>query len=499
MAQNEVNIDDEDITIKDVFKFMVTFKKEVSTKLDDKIGSLENKIQGRMNEIEEEIGKNQRENKEMFENNERRMRKLEEDMTNMKGPNKGYDTLKKLELEMRLKTREEDDKEERRRTDRDRDETKKRKEEDEHRRRQDEREKNRKNMKNLQKELAEASDRDGQTERTWETQASEWLDRQVRPINTKLRQEDKTRRTKEGRKKLGKLRSWFGTSDTESGEDSEEEKDTWQKISRVEKNEKKKEKMEERKRSRREEVTKKAKNIIGLGPIKKSSIKHFQKAGRNLEDSKEEALKEYMRFYLHYTEKELEEIEIGATQICQKDDFLYVAFSNFEEIKEIHARVADFKDDRIQTRNYIPPQYYERYKFLNKRCQEYRQSDKNKKTQMRFNIDDIEVLIKDKGTTDPYRVISHEEICNIGDIPEYDHKVEWKMRKERRMRNTENSVSPNRGEPPSLASQGTVHPLSRNNSHENAPRKKFRSSEERMDHHSNDADRMEMQEAEDTI
>ena len=134
-------------------------------------------------------------------------------------------------------------------------------------------------------------------------------------------------------------------------------------------------------------------------------------------------------------------------------------------------RVAACKDDRIHLRNFVPPQYYNRYMFLSKRCAELRGSDRQKKTQLRFNNCDIEVLIKDRGSSEPYRVIKHEEICNLVDLPEYNYQQEWRVRRDRPVRTVVRS--PNRGAPPSLSESAAMsHPLSRDNSLEMAPRKK---------------------------
>ena len=204
-------------------------------------------------------------------------------------------------------------------------------------------------------------------------------------------------------------------------------------------------------------MTRKAKNIVGIGPIKKSSIEHFQKGGSSLEEAKIEALREHLKFYLHYSEDELEDLKVGATQICAKDDVLYVALESFEDITEIQARTAACRDDRVQLRNFVPPQFYCRYMFLSKRCNEVRAADKNKKTQLRFNNGDVEVLMKDKETNDPYKCIPHEEICNLEDLPEYDHSQEWRVKKDRIMRRE--IRTPNRGEPPSLCGKDPAsHP-----------------------------------------
>ena len=297
------------------------------------------------------------------------------------------------------------------------------------------------------------------------------------------------------------MRNWFGESDDSDGTDESDPEDgeEWYKVERKEKNMKKKKKAEEKKKLKRRKVTEKAKMIVGIGPIKKSTIEHFTGHGRNLEDAKIEALKEYLDFYLHYSKKDIEELEIGATQICQKDDFLYVAFTDFDDIRELHSRIAECKDDRIQVRNFVPPQYFHRYMFLSKRCSEVRAQNKATKTQLRFNGDDVEILLKDKGSSEPYRVIGHEEICNVEDIPDYDDKLVWKTKKDRITR-TNRQQSPNRGEPPSQKEQSSknsnVHSLSRASSMGDAPRKKPRKDTEIMN---SNVDTVSMNEIEEQI
>ena len=56
---------------------------------------------------------------------------------------------------------------------------------------------------NLQKELAIATERDGSPGYQWETQASDWLDQQVKQVNTKLRKEDLKKKKKQGGAKGG--------------------------------------------------------------------------------------------------------------------------------------------------------------------------------------------------------------------------------------------------------------------------------------------------------
>ena len=334
----------DNITISDVFKYMVAFKSDMSAKLDEKMSSLEEKIQVKVSDIEKEMVKNQKENKDLFEETNMRMRKLEEDMKKMKGPTRGMETLRKMELEMMEREGEEDKRE------REKEKMRKKKREEEYReRKREEERKMRKNKagkvaEDLQRELADASDRGGAEARNWETQASDWLDEQVRPVNIELREEDGKRKKKRDGKGMKRLMNWFGESD-DSEQSSEEEDDSWNVIDRKEKNMRKKKIIEKKKKEKRESVARKAKNIIGVGPIKKSSIDHFQKQGKNFEEAKIAALEEYLNFYLHYDEEELRDLKIGATQISQKNDFLYVAFEAFEDIKEIHIRVASCRDE----------------------------------------------------------------------------------------------------------------------------------------------------------
>ena len=204
----------------------------------------------------------------------------------------------------------------------------------------------------------------------------------------------KQKKIKEGMKKL---KNWLCESDTsdDSEDENNDKQDDWNVIGRREKNLLRKEKAEAKKKVKRDNVTNKAKNIVGVGPIKKTSIQHFQSNNCNFEDAKMNALKEHLKFYLHYDDEELTDLEISATQMCVKDDIIYAAFKNNEDVRELHARTTACKDDRVQLRNFVPPQYFSRYMFLSRRCKEVRESDRGKKTQLRFNNGDMEVLMKD--------------------------------------------------------------------------------------------------------
>ena len=54
------------------------------------------------------------------------------------------------------------------------------------------------------------------------------------------------------------------------------------------------------------------------------------------------------------------------------ENIIYLALEEHEQVKEIHLRKAELKNDAVNTRNFIPPNYYERFIYLNKVCKEER-------------------------------------------------------------------------------------------------------------------------------
>ena len=283
----EMNVEEEEeeVTIKDVFKFMVDFKREVSGKLDEKIGSLEMKIETKLRDLEHEVIENQQKNKEMFDESNTRMRRLEEEMDRMRKPSKGIETLRRMEAEIMIeKSIEVKEIElERKKQEEERREHEKiqKKYEEEKKRRMRKEKETKEKATNLQDELKKATDKEGSGEYNWETQASDWLDLQVKKVNVKIRKEDQVRKKNRGGVKGGgmaKLRNWFGESESESTDESDpEEGEEWNKVERKEKNMRKKKKAEEKKKRKRKEVTEKAKMIVGIGPIKKINNRAFHR------------------------------------------------------------------------------------------------------------------------------------------------------------------------------------------------------------------------------
>ena len=70
---------------------------------------------------------------------------------------------------------------------------------------------------------------------------------------------------------------------------------------------------------------------------------------------------------------------------------------------------------------------------------------------MRFKHGDIEVLIKYKGSEEPYRILPLSELKDHGSIPAYDHTIRWNKKVDRPARR-EITSSPRRGLPESRCS-----------------------------------------------
>ena len=125
--------------------------------------------------------------------------------------------------------------------------------------------------------------------------------------------------------------------------------------------------------------------MIGLGPIRRDSIGYFHDITANFEEAKKMAVNEFLCEYLQMDEEERKYCVIVETAIAKNDDdLMYVTFQDFDTLKEIKSRVAQIRNDEIKTRNFIPPQFWARYKFLSNHCAEERSKDSNLKTLIRF-------------------------------------------------------------------------------------------------------------------
>ena len=187
------------------------------------------------------------------------------------------------------------------------------------------------------------------------------------------------------------------------------------------------EEMETKRRNKIIECAMKAEHMAGIGPIYMTDVITRMDGVTNFEKAKALELKAFLARYLGYEEEELRELTLEETKFATSgDDLLYVAMVDKEQIKELHIRRAESQNENITVRNYIPPNFHERFVYINKMCTEQRRLDKALKTQLRFGHGDIEVFMKYKGEDAGYRLVKLSEFTDITAVPEFNHKIRWK-------------------------------------------------------------------------
>ena len=252
-------------------------------------------------------------------------------------------------------------------------------------------------------------------EKNFEKEASEWLEKHVRKKFKHVGVEDKMK--KKGSSAMKKLKNWFCDSEDEedisSEEDTTEGEEDWEEVDRKERNVKRKERRRLKKERLKAETSQKASKIVGIGPITRRSVDHFDKELKNFEKAKMAVLREFLQFYLNYDSDEIDDMGIEATQLA-KDDILYIVIDDQSNIRELFGRIAQVQNNDIMTRNFIPPQFFERFMHINMRCKELRESNNSIKTQIRFGKHDIEVMTKIRGSDDPYKLTSLERNLSKG-------------------------------------------------------------------------------------
>ena len=197
-------------------------------------------------------------------------------------------------------------------------------------------------------------------------------------------------------------------------------------------------KKEEKRRRDKERVKKRIEKAayvgqcsIGLGPIKQESIEYFYKITGDYDLSKKMAAAEFLTAYLKFDHSEMSDIDITDTKLSAKgDEILYIVMDNPEKIRNIRRRLADCRDERIKTREYIPPQFYHRYIALGRIASDMRSKNRNLKTQIRFLQADIALFVKTKGSDDPFTEVMMEEVEETEKLPEIDQKAAWRRKAE---------------------------------------------------------------------
>ena len=184
-----------------------------------------------------------------------------------------------------------------------------------------------------------------------------------------------------------------------------------------------------RKKKLQAETAMKGKHMVGLSPILRQPVGYFHDITADFEEAKRMAVFEFLREYLQFSEETIKDFVIADTMLAKNDEeLIYVTFRDYTSIKDIHRRTAEVGNENIRVRNYIPPQFWDRYYFLSQYCTKMREEDDNMKNYIRFNDTDLEVLVKDKSKDEFYSILPLEEIEKEGAIPKFNHSIVWKKK-----------------------------------------------------------------------
>ena len=190
------------------------------------------------------------------------------------------------------------------------------------------------------------------------------------------------------------------------------------------------------------DTAKKGKHMVGLSPIRRQSIGFFNNITTDFEEAKRMAVNKFLVEYLQITEEEMLDFEIIDSLLAKNEnDLMYVTFKEHSSIKDIHRRAAEIRNDDIKVRNYIPPQFWDRYFHLSRHCTKMRDEDKDIKNYIRFNDNDLEVLVKNRRIDDHYSILPLTVIEEQGPIPKFNHNLVWKKRNDRTPRSALREVT----------------------------------------------------------
>ena len=170
--------------------------------------------------------------------------------------------------------------------------------------------------------------------------------------------------------------------------------------------------------------------MIGIGPIRSSTESHFLEEAGDPAKAQIMAIHEYLEFNLDFNSEELSKLKIKDTKRASKDDVIYFTVEDLSQIKEIHYRKAMSKNYDLIVREFNPPQYHAWYMAIARRAAHRRAEDKLLKTQIHWGVKDIEIFTKEKGTKDQFRKEDLKAFMGTEELPKFDTKLQWKVRKE---------------------------------------------------------------------
>ena len=233
------------------------------------------------------------------------------------------------------------------------------------------------------------------------------------------------------------IRKWFAQESPDGSEVSSESGTSGNEseaevINRRERNRNRRKRNHENRKNKKAEAAKKASHTIGCQPISEADIEAHRKKTNDIVKARELAARDFLKNYLQFTDEELKDVTIMETKVSPKGDkTLYIAFKDIRTIKDIHWRAGEIKNPAIGIRNYIPPQFWQRYMFINRECARYREQYPEVKTQLRFGQRDVEILLKTRGTEEAYRNVTFDTITDPREIPAFEHNVKWQQRPNR--------------------------------------------------------------------
>ena len=170
---------------------------------------------------------------------------------------------------------------------------------------------------------------------------------------------------------------------------------------------------------------------LGIGPIQSESYEYFHKITGDFELSKRMAAAEFLNAYIKFDKDEMSDLDITDTKISAKgDNILYIVMDSPEKILNLRRRIADCQDTRIKTRDFIPPQFYQRYVKLGMIGRDMRSENSRLKTQIRFTEDDVKLFVKLKGVDEPFAEVAMEVIEKDENLPDIEYNIVWKRKED---------------------------------------------------------------------
>ena len=203
-------------------------------------------------------------------------------------------------------------------------------------------------------------------------------------------------------------------------------------MEKVEKNKIKKDKEKKKNIEKIEKAARVGQCTIGIGPIKGQSFEYFYKITGDFPEAQKMAAVEFLQEYLKFDSEDLTDCNITDTKISRKgDDILFIVFDSPDIVKNIRRRIADCQNDHIRTREYVPPQFFNRHNAVSKYAAEMREKDRTLKTQIRWTNNDIVLMTKTRGTDEAFTPITMTEIAEIIDLPRIEYNLVWNRKPDR--------------------------------------------------------------------